>query len=1062
MRVQKLSLLLFVFLTVMAQAPLVIAQMVGGTISGDVVDAGGAALAGANVRIRNDETGSERQFTTTASGTFSAPSVAVGAYTVAVTREGFAPVTRTGVGLTVGQNVQLHLTLTVGNVQQSVTVVDTPSVVETSTLQTQGLVDERQLKELPLNGRSFDQLIQLNPASVSYTTQRSGGVGTSNSSVGNMFSVSGRRPQDNLFLLNGIEYTGASLINVTPGGTSGQLLGVDAVREFNVVSDTYGANYGKRAGAQISIITASGGNKVHGSAYEFLRNSALDARNYFDQSRIPEFQRNDFGAALGGPLRHDKVFGFGNYEGYRQNLGISAVSFVPDDTSRASAVASVKPLLALWPVANGPELLNANGTPSGIAEAFANPLQHVREDFGTTRIDANLSQNDLLFGVYTVDDSDANTPSQNPYSTIFERLREQVVSAQEQHVFSPNLLNTLRVGYSRAAYDFTGQAPASVPGWVAGKPVGAVVIAGSTASNGASQVTLAGANTGSNNQAVRNLYTLDEHMFWTRGRHQLEFGVWLQRLQSNDNLAQNQYGQASFATLSSFLLGNVATFTVVPAPTALGWRSLFGAGFIEDAWKVTPRLELRAGLRSESTNGWNEVHGRASNYDFTNGVINTTPTIGKSALTDNRARFMPEPRVGIAYDVFGTGKTAVRAGFGVHRALLDALDYRLDQTAPFNTTLSFSNTTVDKLPRLASGTASGSGQISPSNVQRDIATPTVLSWTFKLEQQIAPATSLTIGYVGSHGYHQILSEDQNIPATVVCPSASCPASLAAGTIYYPTTTKANPNVANTTSWVSQGVSNYNALEVDVRRQLSHGFQLRGVYTFASNLDDGSAWNTSVSANTPAYVMYPGNPGLDYGPAATNIRHAGAINGTWELPFSHVLQGNAFSRQVVDGWSLSGITTLQSGFPLSPQLGYNPTGNGDTRNPIRPNLNPDFHGPLYSKSVKQWFNPAAFSAPYPGTFGSVGRDTLTGPGLKELDLSVFKNTTIHERLRAQFRAEFFNVLNHANFTTPNPVVYSSGPTPKAPTAAAALSPTAGVISATSTTSRQVQFGLKILF
>ena len=351
------------------------------------------------------------------------------------------------------------LPLRVGSVQQTVAVVDTPAVVDTSTLQTQGLVDERQVKELPLNGRSFDQLIELNPASVSYTTQRSGGVGTSNSSVGNMYSVSGRRPQDNLFLLNGIEYTGASLINVTPGGTSGQLLGVDAVREFNVVSDTYGANYGKRTGAQVSIITASGGNKLHGSVYEFLRNSALDARNYFDQANIPEFQRNDFGAALGGPLRHDKLFGFGNYEGYRQHLGLSAVSFVPDNASRAAASSIVRPLLALWPVANGPELLNPNGTPSGIAEAFANPPQHVREDFGTTRIDANLTANDLLFGVYTADDSDANTPSQNPYSTIYERLREQVVSAQEQHVFSPNLLNTFRIGYSRGAYYFTGQAP---------------------------------------------------------------------------------------------------------------------------------------------------------------------------------------------------------------------------------------------------------------------------------------------------------------------------------------------------------------------------------------------------------------------------------------------------------------------------------------------------------------------------------------------------------------------------------------------------------------------------
>ncbi len=337
-------------------APSAAAQMVGGTIAGDVVDPAGAAVGRAEVLIRNEETGGERRFITADSGTFSAPPIPVGVYTVSVSRDGFAPLDRTGVALTVGQSIHLHLALTLGSVQQSVSVVDAPATVDTSTLQTQGLVDERQVKELPLNGRSFDQLIQLNPASVSYTTQRSGGVGTSNSSVGNMYSVSGRRPQDNLFLLNGIEYTGASLINVTPGGTSGQLLGVDAVREFNVVSDTYGANYGKRTGAQVSIITASGGNKLHGSVYEFLRNSALDARNYFDQAQIPEFQRNNFGAALGGPVRHDKLFGFGNYEGYRQHLGLSAVSFVPDNASRAAAVPIVQPLLALWPVANGPEL----------------------------------------------------------------------------------------------------------------------------------------------------------------------------------------------------------------------------------------------------------------------------------------------------------------------------------------------------------------------------------------------------------------------------------------------------------------------------------------------------------------------------------------------------------------------------------------------------------------------------------------------------------------------------------------------------------------------------------
>ncbi len=384
------------------------AQVVGGAIAGTIVDQSNATINQASVVIRNEETGSQRQLITGKDGSFSTPSVAIGTYSVTVARDGFATERRTGINVTVGQSVQLRFVLYVGKVEQAVTVADVPQGVDTTTQQTQGLVNERQVKELPLNGRSFDQLLGLNPASINYTTQRSGGVGTSNSSVGNMFSVSGRRPQDNLFLLNGVEYTGASLINVTPGGTSGQLLGVEAVREFNVVSDTYGANYGKRTGAQVSIVTASGSNEVHGSVYEFIRNSALDARNYFDQTKIAPFQRNDFGAALGGPIRHDKAFLFGNYEGYRQHLGLSDVTFVPDAAARAATVASVQPLLALWPAGTA-EL------GQGIAEAFSSPPQHIREDFGTSRIDANLSANDLLFGVYTVDDSDATTPSANPY-----------------------------------------------------------------------------------------------------------------------------------------------------------------------------------------------------------------------------------------------------------------------------------------------------------------------------------------------------------------------------------------------------------------------------------------------------------------------------------------------------------------------------------------------------------------------------------------------------------------------------------------------------------------------
>ncbi len=1075
------------FLAITAEA-----QVVGGTIAGTVTDATGAAVQHAHVRVHNEDTGTERRVETDVAGHYAAPSVTVGTYTVTVEAAGFAIKRRTGIGLTIGEATEVNIALPVAGTQEQVSVADTPAVVNDSTQQISGLVSERQVKELPLNGRSYDQLITLNPATVNYTAQRSGSVGTSNSSVGNMFAVSGRRPQDNLYLLNGVEYTGASLINVTPGGASGQLLGVDAIREFNVVTDTYGANYGKRQGAQISIVTVSGTNALHGSAYEFLRNSFFDSRNYFDQSRIPNFQRNNFGAAAGGPIKKDKVFLFGNYEGYRQNLGITDVTLVPDTQARAGFLPNsagvetkttigpgVAQLFNLWPIQNGPELLDANGHLTGIGEAFSSPTQHIREDFGTTRFDANLTANDLFFAVYTVDDSTANTPTQNPLSLINEKLREQVLSAQEQHVFSARLLNTARVGFSRASFFFLGSVPAPAQAeagtFIPGKPIGTIVIAGSTASNGSSQITGAGANVGSNNAITRNLFTFDDHIFYTFGRHQIEAGGWAQRLQSNDNLAQNQYGQASFASLATFLTGTVKTFTVVPVPTELGWRSWFGAGYIEDTWKALPSLEISAGLRMESSNGFNESKGRAGVYGFTNGVINTNPTVGSAGLTNNRAKFLPEPRVGLAWKLFGDGKTVVRAGFGLHHSLLDNLDYRFDQAAPFNTTVSYSGVPV------SAPTAGTAGLISPSNVQNDLQTPTVLSYTVRVERQIAPSTSLTVAYVGSHGYHQILSEDQNEPASLVCQN-NCPSGVANGTIYYPTVIKPNAALANTTSWVSQGSSNYNALEVDLRRAYASGFQFRANYSYAKNLDDGTAWNTSVSANTPAFVSYPNNPGLDYGPAATDVRHLAVFNGTYDLPFGkgkRLLNNTKGSiDRIAGGWTLSTIATLQTGLPFSPQLGYNPTGSGDTRNPVRPNINPNFHGSLYThgttaQRAAQFFHPTAFSAPAYGTVGNLGRDTLTGPGFADWDLSLLKSIALSDTKHLQFRAEFFNILNHTNFLTPNEVVFASGPTQDAKTvsttgtlsaaqaAAPVQSPTAGVITAAAT-SRQIQLGLKLLF
>jgi len=1064
------------------------AQMVSGTIAGTVTDPSGAVIANAHVLVHNDDTGVQRSIITSSTGNFTASAIPIGSYTVSIDASGFGSYKRTSIVLTVGETLNLNLSLKVTG-SESITVQDIPQAVNTSSEQISGLVDARQVKQLPLNGRSYDQLLLLNPATVNYTNQRSGSTGTSNSSVGSMFSVSGRRPQDNLFLLNGIEYTGSSLINTTPGGTSGQLLGIDGIHEFNVVSDTYSASYGKRDGAQISISTTGGTNTLHGSAYEFLRNSFFDARNYFDSARIPEFQRNNFGASLGGPIRKDKLFLFGNYEGYRQNLGESIVTLVPDSEARLGEVpnantgvyapTSFSPisaqLLNLWPVANGPEVtrLNPAGTlvvPTGIAKYIGTAPQHIHENFGTTRFDYIIGGTDTFNSIYTIDDSNATSPSADPYSYVNENLREQVLSFQEQHVFSPNLINVTRVGFSRSSFYFYGYVPAAeqalAPSIRAGVPTYAVVISGSTASNGASSITTAGANVGSNNGIARNLYTFDDHAYYTIGKHTIQAGVWLQRLQSNDNLAQDQYGQASFASLTTFLNGTIKTFTYAPNTTELGWRTLFADAFIEDTWHITPRLEARIGFRTESSTGWSESQNRASVYTFTNGVINTTPNSGLSnALTTNNALLLPEPRAGFAWNVFGNGHTAITGGAGLHHSLLDALDYRYDQAAPYNTVYSYSGTTV-------ANPTSSTGLISPSTVDPAIHTPTLLAYDLKIEQQIAPATSLTIGYSGSHSYHQILNGDLNEPAyTLVNGQVFYPAGGTPTTPAAPV--KANPAVANTTSWWAGGSGNYNALIIDLRQNFNHGLQVRGNYTWSKNLDDGSAWNTSVSSNTPAFVEVPSLPHLDYGPAATDIRNIASINATYDLPFgkNKALFGNAgeLTDRFVSGWSVASITTLLSGFPFSPQLGYNPTGSGDSRNPVRPNINSAFTGPLYpggstAERVAEYFNPAAFSAPAAGYVGNAGRDSLTGPGFSDWDFSLLKSTQINERTRLQFRAEFFNILNHTNLQLPNEVVYSAGPTQGTTanqnTVATLGSP--GQITATANTSRQIQLALKVLF
>ena len=741
-------------------------------ISGRVEDASGASISGVTVTVTSQETGAARTVTTGAAGNYEVPALPIGPQEIRASKTGFKSEIRSGVQLAVGQEAVVNLTLEVGEVAEQVTVTGEAPVVNTTTASVSGLVGEREVKDLPLNGRSFDNLIALNPGAIAYNLKSPNTI-TSN---GNTFAVAGRRPGDNIFLLNGVEYTGSSQLAVTPGGVSGELLGIDAVREFNVLSETYSAEYGKRAGAQVTIVTQSGSNQVHGSLFEFLRNSALDSRSFLDKADVPPFRRNQFGGALGGPIKKDRLFLFGNYEGFRQSLAVSSVSVVPDAQMRLgnlpdsaghyAPVTGLNPTMlgymSFWPQPNGGERL-VNGVASGTALSFNNPKQTVHEDFGTTRADYILRNGDTVSFAYTIDEGNSLLPQADPLFAAAAGLTSQVASLQETHIFSPSMLNSFTFGFSRAAFNFDSASSTSFDpslSFVTGQAPGGIIIGGGATTTAAGTLTSAGPNNAAGSWNRRNLFTLSDGVQWTHGIHQISFGVWFQRLRDNENSASRQLGVATFTTPTTFLQGVASNFQVVPSANELGWRSLFGAWYVEDAIKLRPNLTLRVGLRQEFTTGSNEVSGRAANYiTDSNGILLTAPRVANSVFTQNNATHLFSPRIGLAWDPRGNGKTAIRAGFGTYYSLIDSLAFLLNSLPPYNGSATYSGSISSFLP-ITPGAQPPPGTVfAPQGIQANAKTPTVEEWNLSIEQQLSTNMALRVAYIGSHGYHGLLSVD---------------------------------------------------------------------------------------------------------------------------------------------------------------------------------------------------------------------------------------------------------------------------------------------------------------
>jgi hypothetical protein len=1040
-----------------------ISAQITASISGTVTDKSEAKIPGATVTVTSTETAASRVVVTDDDGNYRVLALPIGSYQMKVEKDGFTTDVRTDVHLTIGQEAVISFNLEVGSIKEEVIVSNEASLVNTTTTSTAGLVGEREVKDLPLNGRSFDNLITLNPGTVNSTglAQRSGSVGT-----GNLFSVSGRRPEENRFLLNGIEYTGASIIGETPGGVSGQLLGIDAIREFNVVKDTYSAEYGKRPGGQVSIVTASGTNNFHGSVFEFLRNSALDARNFFDQGKVPPFKRNNFGFAIGGPVIRDKTFIFGNYEGFRQRLGLSTVAIVPDLNARRGFLPDpsnpgqlrniglapgIAKYFELWPLPNG------RNFGDGTAESFNNPKQSIREDFFTVRMDHIFSPEDTLYGVYTFDDGDSETPNQD---ATFARLlvnRSMVLSLEETHIFSPSIINTFRLGFSRATFALNTSVvrslsiPADSLSFVEGRGIGGVVIGAGVGGSANSAITLTGSAFPQDARVARNLYTIEDGIQVTNGTHSISFGAMFQQLRANEDATVSRNGQVIFPSLASFLQGKPTSIVATLNPTEMGWRSLQGAWYVQDSIRLRPNLTVNLGLRHEFTNGWNESTGRGANFiTGPDGRLLTKPLVGNEVFTTNNAKWLFGPRFGVAWDTFSNGKTVFHAGFGMYYGLLDYLGFYLDSNAPFNVQSTLTNIAFPSVVS-TTGVTNPNALVTPNGVQADIDTPTVLRWNLRMEQNLNASMSFSVDYIGSHGYHGVTVADLNTAIPTILPD---------GREFFPVgAPRRNPQLASSLHLVSGVSSFYNAFQLDFSKRFSDGLQFRANYTFSKNIDESSQLTGTRGTGSQQNLLDPDNPRLDRGLSGLDVRHRFNFAGTYELPIGAgkpFLSGaKGVTQKLLGGWQLNAIVNLQSGFPFTPILGFNRSRNGDSRSPDRPNLLPGrTAGNIILGTPERWFDPTAFALPEVGTYGNAGRNILIGPGLATVDTSLFKTTRIREKITVQFRAEVFNLLNHTNFSIPQQRIVL--------TQTGAISPTAGRITSTSTTSRQIQFGLKIIW
>jgi hypothetical protein len=1023
------------------------AQVSGGTISGTVTDSSGGVVPGASISITNTQTNVIREAVTDDKGLYVVPNLLPGSYTVTATATGFTETTSASVELNVGAEKLLNLQMSVGSVKQEVRVSEAPPPnVETGNATVSGVVEAQQVRELPLNGRDWTSLAMLQPGVSQILTQPTSQVTNStrlNRGLGAQLTIGGNRPQQNNYRVDGVSIN--DYANAAPGGVLGSNLGVDAVEEFQVITSNAPAPYGLSSGGIINAETRSGTNQFHGSVYDFLRNSALDARNYFDGPSVPPFHRNQFGASAGGPIVEGRTFIFGDYEGVRQSLTSSDLIFTPTEAARSGQLVSGKvkvdplvvPYLALWPLPNG----SISGD-TGIY-SFASK-QIAIENFFTIRVDHTFSQNDFMHGTYLFDDGNTKGPDNMDALIIGTSVRRQMVSLEETHTFSAQLLNTARFGFARTYADaprtlgvINALANDTVLGFTPGAPPGQIAVTGIESFQG-------GPGGLGEFRYHYNTFQFYDDVFRTQGKHSLQFGGAVIRIQNNELGSSHVLGQFKFGSLSSFLQNKPSSIdsALSPVPNKEGIRQTVIAGYFQDNWKAFPRLTLNLGLRYEMSTVPTEVQNKLSTLPTPTSV---NPRLGSPYFQNPTLRNF-EPRIGLAWDPFGDGKTAIRSAFGIYDVLPLPYLFELPTllSAPY-----FEEGTATKLPTgsFPHKALTMLRGLRQAYIQPNPGRNYVMQWNLVVQRELVRPVTVSIGYIGSEGVHQPFNApDMNIVLPTLTPAGyEWPTPRGSGTIINPT----NGAVAGLL-W--EGTSSYHGLQLKVNGTVGNSFQYQGSYTWSKNIDTssssvaGSTFDNSV-VNLPWFDL-----GLNRSLSDYDIRHVATLNYLWKLPQPRSSGAAAFPLR---GWTWGSILNVRSGLPFSPQIGGDALGLNSSLTFDYPDLLPGCAAT--NPGSVNYLNTPCFRFPSPATLlGNAGRNSLIGPGLVGLDTGLIKDSHIGERFDLQFQAEFFNALNHTNFAPPlkgtTAVFNQSG----------ALLPNAGQITSTVTTSRQIQFALKFIW